>query len=266
MENPATMRLLYPQSLDEWGKRSPIWDWNPCEWTALYEEREVTSRADSPTYIRPLLLPLPDIHSVCQPFPLFPFSYYILLASCNSLSVISCVLDIPCDPDSYCPFYCVLSLTGLPSTDTSPIPSSFRSIKMAWFSKVHRKPKSADRRQKNNKDSKEADDTSSLAPATDKQSGRKTRNRSTKKSTDQAAEKPAAKPVQKQLPSKAVADLTGDDVEDMFNLSFEENPGDIWHLNASELHGIPEHLRITLTDFDLAFGKTDKKRLSSAPG
>jgi hypothetical protein len=141
---------------------------------------------------------------------------------------------------------------------------------MAWFSKIHNKSKDSDKPQKKSKHSKKADDTPSLAASVDnkadKTRGKKTLGKSTTstelaakkpaaepatKPTDKGAAKPAAKPVpkpaakpvQKKLPSKAVTDLSDIEVEDMFDLTFDESHGEIWHLDASDWRAIPDHLR-----------------------
>ncbi|KAL2861894.1 hypothetical protein BJX68DRAFT_223469 [Aspergillus pseudodeflectus] len=234
LETAATMRPLYDQSPGDWRKGSSIWDWK--QWSALYDEGEVTSKANSPSN------PQYSMHRVP-------------------------------------------SLSFLPPTDTSNHASSFRYCKMAWFSKIHNKWKDSAKRQKKSKHSKKTDDTSSLAASVDDKTG-KTRGKKTPSkpttSTEQAAEKPApesatklsdkgaakpaakpapkstAKPVQKKLPSKAVTDLSDVDVEDMFGLTFAENHGDIWHLDVSDRRAIPDHLRATLSDYDLVFGKGDR--------
>jgi hypothetical protein len=113
--------------------------------------------------------------------------------------------------------------------DTSHVASSFRSIKTAWLNKVRSK------RQKNSEESKEANKTSSLASDSDEETDRarrrKTRSMCIKETTDRTAESPAAKPEKKRLPLKAIMELTHSEVEDMFDIAFEEK------------RGIPEHLR-----------------------
>ncbi|KAL2783186.1 hypothetical protein BJX66DRAFT_319013 [Aspergillus keveii] len=207
LETAATMRPLYDQSPGDWRKGLSIWDWK--QWSALYDEDEVTSKAGNHT----------SNHS-----------------------------------------------------------SSFQYCKMAWFSKIHNKSKDSDKPQKKSKHSKKADDTSSLAASVDnkadKTRGKKSSGKSTTstklaaekpaaepaiKPTDKGAAKPAAKPVQKKIPSKAVTDLSDIEVEDMFDLTFDESHGEIWHLDASDRRAIPDHLRATLSDYDLVFGKGDRK-------
>ncbi|KAJ0421228.1 hypothetical protein BJY00DRAFT_312143 [Aspergillus carlsbadensis] len=163
------------------------------------------------------------------------------------------------DWDQHAVFYWEGGVTFTRATDTSRVASFFRSMKTAWLKKVYSK------RQKNSKESKEAEDTYGLAQTsdegTDRTSDRSTRSVFIKESTDQAAEKPAGKPEEKNLPSMAVTELTDYEVEDIFDLSYEENPGDVWHLNASERRRVPEYLHITLNEFDLAFGRSDRNAI-----
>ncbi|OJJ03764.1 hypothetical protein ASPVEDRAFT_73397 [Aspergillus versicolor CBS 583.65] len=130
----------------------------------------------------------------------------------------------------------------LEATDELPTKQPFKMHKMKWFQK-HGNKKTAEQRMKDFVKQHQ------LKPSLCEE---------LKDIMNQSRDEGAQKGKDKSLPTLAVTDIRPEDVQCTFRMKVDKNPDGVWHLDPAERRAVPEHLRKTLADYDLAFGDTEQ--------